>query len=98
MNGLITKRGRVVECLSLMHGWTCHNEFKIDLDVFLKRGGVRVCERQGAHTVAVEHVKPLTDKQHTIITRTLKEWPFYSVVHNSTVKQTFSRPIRTLPE
>lgn len=91
MNCLIDKTGKTVDCRGGVHDIVCRQRLKMTLSKFFKFGGIRVMVR--SDTVAVEHYKPMTDKQNKIINKLLKQQPIYVIV---TEQKTITklRPIR----
>lgn len=100
-NCLITKTGKVVECMpGAIHSAVCQHKLHTDLTTFLaKQSGCRVKmgwpETHDDKSIAIEFYRKLSAIQLQIIRSILRKDDYYTVV---LVRETITRfrPIRTI--
>ena len=93
MNCLISKTGRIVECIGVEHIRKCRQVFKQPLSKFLN-GGVRI--KTNREVFAIEHSRPLTTVQQRLARRFLRQDDYFVLIHNNNTDYKFTRPFRSL--
>lgn len=74
---LITKTGKVIECIGGRHDLTCLVQLKCTLKQFIQRGGVRV--KHHHDSLAVESKHHLTSEQTNKVNKVLRQDNIYSI-------------------
>lgn len=74
---LITKQGKVIECIGGRHDLTCLVQLKCTLKQFIQRGGVRVKHHQDA--LAIESRHHLTSDQTNKVNKVLRQDDIYTI-------------------
>lgn len=76
-NSLITKSGKVLSMAGVQHDIFCDTQLHTPLDKFLN-GGVRI--KINGEIMAVEALRPLTEKQTDIVNRLLRQNEIYQLI------------------